>query len=70
MDPGSSFGRWRVHVIVTVGGDLGFDFNILSESHFENDILSEIHHAGTSGQVKAAQALLGKVPKQYKKFSK
>ena len=57
-------------MIVTVGGDLGFDFNILSESHFDNDILSEIHHAGTSGKADAAQAVLRKVPKQYKKFSK
>ena len=65
MDPGSSFGRWRVHVIATLGGDLGFDFNILSESNFDNDILSEIHHAGTSGQADAAQADRRKVPKQY-----
>ena len=57
-------------MIVTISGDLGFDFNILSESHFDNDILSEIHHAGTSGQVDSAQAVLRKVPKQYKKFSK
>ena len=57
-------------MIATVGGDFGFDLNILSESNFDNDILSEIHHAGTSGQVDAAQAVLRKVPKQHKKFSK
>ena len=62
MDPGSSFGRWRVHVI----------FTFLSESNFDNDILSEIYHAGTSGQgdAAAAQAVHRKVPKQYKKFAK
>ena len=70
MDPGSSFGRWRVHVIVTFGGDLGLEFDIFSESNFDNDVLSEIYHAGTSGQVDAAQAVLRKVPKPYKKFSK
>ena len=53
MDPGSSFGRWRVLMIVT----------FLSESNFDDDILSEIYHAGTSGQVDAAQALFGKVSK-------
>ena len=46
------------------------NFNILSESNFDNDMLSEIYHAGTSGQVDAAQAVHRKVPKQYKKFSK
>ena len=60
MDPGSSFGRWRVHVIVNFGGDLGLELHV-----FDNDILSEIHHAGPSGQVDAAQAVLRKVPKQY-----
>ena len=45
------------------------DFNILSESNFDKDILSEIHHAGTSGQVDSAQAIPRKMPKQYKNFS-
>ena len=48
-------------MIVTFSGYLGFVFDILSESNF--DILSEIHNVGTSGQVDAAQALLGKMPK-------
>ena len=65
MDPGSGFGRWRVHVIATFGGDLGLEFDIFSESNFDNDVLSEIYHAGTSGQADAAQADLRKVPKQY-----
>ena len=46
------------------------DFNIRSESNFDNDILSEINHVGTSGKADAAQAVLRKVPKQYTKFSK
>ena len=55
-------------MIITLGGDLGFDFNILSESHFDNDILSEIHHAGPSGQANSAQAVIRKMPKQYKRI--